>query len=1207
MRSLGKLCSRLPLGALTCLWLATSVLACENDDTATASSAADSGAGSGEDGTVPDAFSSSPTEDGTAPADGSAAATFSLEPIDFGTVGCGAPAATQTLTIAGTGSVPLAVTATTTGAGFSVSPTSLSIGDGGTETLTVTATVPASAAAGTAMTGSLNLFTNDPANTNVAIPLSATPSGATLAFAPGSPTSVSFPTSEVGVAAPTVTFDLVNVGNAGAVFTLGAPTSAAFSIDAGTTPPATLAPGATWAVNASFTPTNTATATASSAVSATGPVCGSSLEAISFTGQGTLGQITGWPTVPIDFGPAPCGGSAPAAQTFALTNIGTVPAHITDVSLTGAAGFFTSAAVGGKIEPGGGLLPITVNAPAVPSPSPLTQLTATLSITTDADPSPQIVTLTEEPQGAVLSFDTSPTPGFGNFGSVVLLDSEAQSFNVTNAGNSAADVTLSTSSGGNGAATPFTVSNATFSVGASGSQEDSVTFAPLAATAVNGTISVSTTSPLCAPLPAPVPLSGVGLGGGPVVSPGTLQFPATCGGAAPASQTFTVSNQGSSNLTWSLGSVTGPGAAQYVVSPASPPGLLSPGQSTVVTVSAAAVPSPAPNPNPAALAASITITTDVPLDPPHVVSLGEIPLGDQLSFSLSLLRFGQPPIGTTLSQSFVLENGANPGSPAASVGFALQGGGASAYTVTPASASSIAPGGGASGEESVAFTPPSAISYPAEVALTTSDPLCAPLPTPIQLSGTGAQGKVYVSASTLTFGTNPADPAGLVNCRATGPARSLTISNVGNAAFQITALGLGLGASSPYQLSGAGATLPATVPIGGSVGLIVTPNAIPASVPDPDDPSPFSDTLTITTNAALDSPHAVTLVMQAQGAVIASTPLSATWSFGTVSSGSIGTITSTIKNVGNAPASVQLTGLAQPTIFGVQNNPTTAVPNAVTAIVGQFIPPSSNGSWSDQGTLVVSAAALCAPLPSQWNAPTITLSGSSNGGGAVSVAGSLAFPTTNCGSAAPAGQTVTISNATNVPYSYSLHFNSGAFYALSGASSGTLPANGAASIIVTPQTVTPGPGVQPGSDPYADELVIDVATSPSSSFVVPISWALSGAVLSLPEGAGPSTNGLGSAFYPADSLGESLPMANTGTASASVDFAMQPVGVVQFSPASPFQIIPGIRSTPALSSTAAAATCPTTTAATLTFIYSGPVCQPFQLPSVTVEACVGAL
>ena len=62
------------------------------------------------------------------------------------------------------------------------------------------------------------------------IPLSATPTGATLAFAPGSPTSVSFPTSEVGIAAPTVTFDLVNVGNAGASFTLGAPTSSAFSI-----------------------------------------------------------------------------------------------------------------------------------------------------------------------------------------------------------------------------------------------------------------------------------------------------------------------------------------------------------------------------------------------------------------------------------------------------------------------------------------------------------------------------------------------------------------------------------------------------------------------------------------------------------------------------------------------------------------------------------------------------------------------------------------------------------------------------------------------------------------------------------------------------------------------------------------------------------------------------------------------------------------
>jgi hypothetical protein len=672
-------------------------------------------------------------------------------------------------------------------------------------------------------------------------------------------------------------------------------------------------------------------------------------------------------------------------------------------------------------------------------------------------------------------------------------------------------------------------------------------------------------------------------------------------------QSLTVSNDGSADLNWTYTAPTGPGASQYRISSLSPPGLLIPGQSATLLVQADAIPSPAPNPDPAALAATITFTTDVPLDPPHVVSLSEVAVGDQLSFSITSLRFGQPPIDATLSQDFVVSNAANPGSPAANVSFLLQGSGASAYGVTPPTASNIAPAGGFSAAESVAFTPTSAIAYPASLALTTSDPLCAPLPTPISITGTGANGKVFIAPTTLTFGTSPSDPAGLVDCGAIGPASSLTISNVGNAAFEVTALTLGLAAASPYELSGAASSLPATVAIGASVTLTITPKAIPSAVADPNDPSPFTDTLTITTNAALDTPHSVALVMQARGAVIASTPLSPGWNFGTVGYGSIGTVTSTIHNLGNAPASIQLSGLAQPSIFGIRNNPTTAAPNAVTAIVGQFIPPASNGSWSDQGTLAVSADALCEPLPGQWSVPTIALSGTSNGASALKVAGSLAFPTTDCGSAAPGGSAVTLSNGTNVPYSYTAGFNSGTYYTLSSAGPGTVAANGTASVVVAPKTVTPGPGVQPGAAPYSDELVLTVATTPATVFVVPISWALNGAVLSLPEGAGPDTDSLGGSYYPADTAsGFAFPMHNAGTATASVDFAIQPLGFVQFSPASPFAVIPGIPSTPVLNSAASGPSCPAVTTGSLTFLYSGPVCQPFPISSVVVEACAGA-
>src|SRR5205807_1519694 len=107
--------------------------------------------------------------------------------IAFGAVGCGAPATTRTFDVANVGAGPLVVTAATTGAGFTVSPSLLRIAPGADAALTVTAAAPGSATAGQSLQGSLDLFTDDPANTNVAVPLSAIASGATLAFPAGAP------------------------------------------------------------------------------------------------------------------------------------------------------------------------------------------------------------------------------------------------------------------------------------------------------------------------------------------------------------------------------------------------------------------------------------------------------------------------------------------------------------------------------------------------------------------------------------------------------------------------------------------------------------------------------------------------------------------------------------------------------------------------------------------------------------------------------------------------------------------------------------------------------------------------------------------------------------------------------------------------------------------------------------------------------------
>ncbi len=110
---------------------------------------------------------------------------------------------------------------------------------------------------------------------------------------------------------------------------------------------------------------------------------------------------------------------------------------------------------------------ITLHAPPVPSPSPLTPITATLSLQTDADTSPHAITLTEEPRGAVLGFDTAATTNFGSFGQMVLLQAASQSFNVTNTGNAPASVTVVTAGSGS-ASSPFAASTTNFTVAANG-------------------------------------------------------------------------------------------------------------------------------------------------------------------------------------------------------------------------------------------------------------------------------------------------------------------------------------------------------------------------------------------------------------------------------------------------------------------------------------------------------------------------------------------------------------------------------------------------------------------------------------------------------------------------------------------------------------------------------------------------------------------
>ncbi len=1082
--------------------------------------------------------------------------------------------------------------------------------------------------------------------------LSVTPTGASLTGI----SNYAFASSEVMVPAQPLGIQLSNTGNAPGTFTFGAPSKPSFSlmgIPAGGA--VTLNPGDSVSGTATFTPSTANPVQATVSITPPTGACGGSISTLTLSGAGTTGQISGFPTVPIDFGGVGCGASAPPPQHITLENTSlTTDAEITGVDVSEIGSFTTDIGTGSKI-PAGGSLVVNFTAPMGPvNPSSLAPITGKIVVRTDADATTTgtTITLTEEPRGAILAFSAPSTAGcttsamLGSFGSVgnLLQTVPPQSFCIVNTGNAPANVTLDVLQGGvlsdggvdggddggsdatAAAAMPFVLTAPSFMIAASSLpaapsvEQESLSFTPMQAGTTSAAleVGVDATSVLCAPLPSPQPLSGSALGAGPTISTSALTFQATCGGQAPATGTVTVGNSATAtaDLNWTLSGPTGPGAAQFTVSATPTPGLLQPGAQATISVTGAALPSPVLNPDPAALTAQLTVTTDVPFDPPHVITLTEVPIGDQLFVTVpdqlgSTLRFGQVPVSTSVNRTYTLTNNSNAPSASANLTLTVSGAGAAAYGQPAQVSGNLGPGGSAT--ESVGFDGSTVGSYPATITLSTTDTdLCTPLPGPIALTGAATAGSLRLSASTLYFGSNPTDPnvanRGLVNCGTTGTPQTLTVTNIGSQALNLQTLSLGHGATSPFTLTSP-PTLPLLLAIGASTTLTLTPSPIPSMGVDPTIATTYSDTLQITTDVAGETVPPVALVMQPRGAVITATPPPVTWNFGTVSAGSIGTfVGTTLQNAGNIPATVALSPASTnpsslPSVFGLENNPVTVAAGGETGLVGEFNPNAPNASWSGEGVLTVTADAFCSPLPAAWSMPEVAFAGTSNSSPTVAASGSLVFPTTDCGGAPPGGQSVTLTNLSNQTYAYTVGFFSGAFYTSADGGSGKLPANNTATIVVNPKVIVPGPGVLPGSAPYADDLIVTIATTPPTTFTEPISWTLNGAVLSLPFGAGPF-GPAGGTFYVADTAGVQLPMQNKGTATASVQLAVQPLGAFSLEAGS-VNLLPNIPAFPVLASNGSAPACSAPANGTATFLYSGPVCQPFSVSSVTVDFCSG--
>lgn len=677
------------------------------------------------------------------------------------------------------------------------------------------------------------------------------------------------------------------------------------------------------------------------------------------------GAVVGWPVEPLDFGPAPCGGEAPAAKTFTLTNAGWSPVVLTRATFSGSVGYTTDAQ--GKLIAPAGTLVVTVQAPPVPPAANIpTSYDAVLTIETDIPGDDRhLIELTETAQGAILTWDTAEA--FGSFGALAPGHTTSASFHVINMGNLAAEVALT-------ATGQYQVTSQTpVTIGPRSASDSVVAFVPSTGGTALGTLSMDLATPvaICQPLPAPLGLTGTSINGAIALSAVSLSFATECNQPATA-QTLTVTNTGTEPMTWTA-TLEGGATSAFALDPATStltPESGSPEPATAVTITATSPTSAAP------VTDVINITTDAVGDTTHTVTLTQTPLGDVISVvGGSTVDLGSVPIAssalTSAPVTVTLRNDANANSAPAAVTLQMTGTHAAYFTVTPTEVSIPA---GEQVDVAVTFSPgtdPAIVTSGNHVDLSATlrwtvgtEANCGAATGDVTTNATATLGQVSGIPGQLDFG--------LVNCGATGQEKQITITNSGTASYQVTGIVL---ASSTYWTV-EHAALPRTLAADESMVVTVTPGAIPATLSAVPNLEMFRGTLTITTDIVDAAPHEVALLMGAQGAIIDNEPWPTDWNFGIAPSLESRKLYVPVVNKGNVPVTASLQDIiVAPDQVGVfsLDSPSVLAPNQTSNIVAVFLPNEETATFTATANLVLSVGSehvFCQPLPAGWNSTT---------------------------------------------------------------------------------------------------------------------------------------------------------------------------------------------------------------------------------------------
>jgi hypothetical protein len=567
----------------------------------------------------------------------------------------------------------------------------------------------------------------------------------------GSVATVAFGNVGTGKTA-TQSLTVTNTGTAAVNVASASITGAGYTIASGS-PSGSLAVGQSVTVQIAFTPQATGSATGNFTIASD---ASNSPLSVALTGTGTQPGLASTPAS-VNFGNVVVG--ATGSVSVNLSNTGSASVTITQASVSGT-GFTMVGSPNGQTIQAGQSLSFTAQF----LPASVGNATGSISVASNAPNSPMTITLT----GAGTQAGLGVSPAAVNFKGVVVGSSATTTLNLSNTGSAAVTISQASVAG-----TGFTISGLAAGLTIQPGQNSSFTaqFQPTSTGSASGSISVSSNSPN-----SPMTIALTGTGTQPEI--GAIPSSAPFGNVTVGntnSQTITLTNGGTANLTISQGSVSGNG---FKITGLSTPLTIQPGGNA--TFNAVFTPTGAGK-----VTGAVSLANDAPSSPYTIALSGTgVTQTQVLTFNVSGLSFGNVSVGSNSSLPATLTNTGN-----ASVTVSSSNTTGAGFTV-----SGVSPGETLNPNQSipvtVQFAPSAAGAVNGNLTIVSN---ATDSPTSIGLTGTGTQ-----QAATVALGwtASTSSVIGYNVYRGTttgGPYSSkLTSSPVGSTQFTDTGVQSGL-------------------------------------------------------------------------------------------------------------------------------------------------------------------------------------------------------------------------------------------------------------------------------------------------------------------------------------------------------------------------------------------------------------------------------